>query len=99
MTLRAIACGDMPEAVIPDVCHLVDYGAGPAFACFACPCGNADCPRIVLPLSPVCRGHGSMWTLKLSGGDLPTIEPSIDRTNYTDCKSHFFVKAGEVERV
>jgi len=56
---------------------------------FLCPCGCKD--RLELALIPEVKPH---WTLKLDDDNFPTLHPSVWRK--TGCRSHFWVKGGEI---
>lgn len=78
-------CNGYGEIVLKDN---VIYGiADEHIMLFKCPCQCGDIMNI-----PVNFKDGSQWAMTLDAGI--TLSPSLHRT--TGCRSHFFIKKGEV---
>lgn len=82
---------EVPEQIARGkLLRMIDVGEPWAVA-MSCPCG---CGEIVeLSLSKVSKPH---WTLRLDQGK-PTLSPSVWRN--IGCKSHFWVRRGQVDWV
>ena len=89
----APAAGDRLPCTIPAlrVVHLIDNGVSWA-AGLNCPCGCGDVIELML-LADV----DPRWTLEIDDLDRPSLTPSVWRT--VGCRSHFWVRRGQVEWV
>ena len=84
----AVRVNQLPDTLKPRSVYLIGEGT-PWCAALLCPCGC----RAVLQLSLL--DHDSpRWRLLLDGDGLPTLVPSIRRTQ--GCHSHFFLRHGRV---
>jgi len=85
---RAVRVDELPDTVKPRSLYLVGDGV-PWSAALLCPCGCRD----VIQLS-LLHGDSPRWRLSLDDDELPTLVPSIRRTQR--CRSHFFLRHGTV---
>lgn len=87
--LRVVFLADEPERLEPDVLYAIGENGHLWQATLACPCGCEA--RITLNLLP---DDSPRWRLRVDD-DVPTLSPSIWRT--TGCRSHFFVRRGQID--
>lgn len=87
--LTLVFCEEIPDQREDSVIYVV--GSDGVFwqAGMRCPCGCGT--LIQLPMSK--NGH-PRWDLSVDSKGLASLNPSVRRTN--GCRSHFFVKRGEV---
>ena len=84
---KCVVVDDVPDVLKNTVLYLVNDEGHEWLAVLLCPCGCSE--KIYLNLLAESR---PCWRVGKSGGDIPTIAPSIWRT--TGCKSHFFIRHG-----
>jgi hypothetical protein len=85
---RIVRVDELPDVLKQRSLYLIGDGA-PWSAALLCPCGCRD----VIQLS-LLHGDSPRWRLSLDGDELPTLVPSIRRTQ--GCRSHFFLRHGRV---
>lgn len=85
---RAVRVNELPDTLKPRSVYLIGGGA-PWCAALLCPCGC----RAVLQLS-LLDDDSPRWRLLLDCDGLPTLVPSIRRTQ--GCRSHFYLRRGRV---
>lgn len=85
---RIVRVGELPDILKRGSLYLIGDGA-PWSAALLCPCGCRD----VIQLS-LLDGDPPRWRLSLDGDGLPTLVPSVRRTQ--GCRSHFFLRRGRV---
>jgi hypothetical protein len=90
----AIVTPDYPDtAALPaEVMHIVGDRQYRKWAYFNCPCG-CGAPTM-LSLSTTRHPH---WRVRIDWLDRPTLQPSVWQTE--GCRSHFFVRHGNVDWV
>lgn len=74
--------------------------AGAGHISFNCPCGNSDCTYLCLRINGAPPTHGFTgrdpeWTATGTDINDVTLSPSVLRRH--GCKSHFFVRNGQIE--
>lgn len=85
---RLVAVEDLPEHLVKHVVYVVGDGE-PWCAAMMCPCGCGA----VIQLS-LLRHERPSWRVELSNDGWPSLSPSVWRT--LDCRSHFFLRNGEI---
>ena len=91
MTWLAEHVRELPDAkgMVPGIVY-VARGDGWGHVGFRCPCGCTH--EVCIPIQPEWKQG---WTFEESASKLVTLSPSLRRT--TPCKSHFFMRNGEIE--
>lgn len=85
---RIVRVDELPDVLKQRSLYLIGDGA-PWSAALLCPCGCRD----VIQLS-LLHGDSPRWRLSFDGDELPTLVPSIRRTQ--GCRAHFFLRHGRV---
>ena len=85
---RTVRVDELPDILKQRSLYLIGDGT-PWSAALLCPCGCRDVVQLSLLDSDSPR-----WRLSVDGDKLPTLVPSIRRTN--GCRSHFFLRHGRV---
>jgi len=86
--LRSVAVDELPDSLAQHRLYLIGSGV-PWSAALICPCG---CGKVIqLSLLP---DDSPSWTVSFDRDGLPTLSPSVRRTN--GCRSHFFLRHGAI---
>jgi hypothetical protein len=80
---------DLPDQLNPNIIYLVHNNGYTWQAVMICPCG---CNKILN--MNLMKEHHPSWKVELDKKKLVTFHPSINRM--VGCKSHFFIKKGQV---
>lgn len=88
--LRAVVVDEQPDMLDAGTCYLIGEDEDWWFAAFACPCGCGA--EVVLNLLAQTRPQ---WRVEVGDDRLITIHPSVNR--HVGCRSHFFVRRGEIQ--
>jgi hypothetical protein len=87
---RAVLVDEFPESLRPLTVYIAGETGHQWGAALICPCGCGD--RIELNLLPQVRPS---WTVELQRDRIVTLMPSVWRRK--GCKSHFFIRQGNVD--
>jgi len=90
--IAVVRDGSLPKLLAPRTVYILYEDGEPWQASMSCPCGcHATLEMNLLP------DERPMWTASIGAGQRATLRPSVWRK--VGCKSHFFVRNGDIEWV